>query len=150
MFSGEFEHSIDAKGRVTIPSKYRDELGDLCVVTRGFDGCLEIYSNQRWEERVNILLSATTSSENFRKLKREIFSKTQQCEFDKQGRVLLPQELRRIGNLIDKVMVIGVGDYIELWNKESWTNYSDMDNDEFNAIGDEVFNELQKYTVNRS
>lgn len=142
MFSGEFGHSIDAKGRVTIPSKFRDELGDICVVTRGFDGCLEIYSPSHWEERVEILLNATKQPENLRKLKRQIFSKSLTCEYDKQGRILISQELRTLAELNDKVMVVGIGDHIELWNHDNWISYNEMDNDEFNAIGEEVFNQL--------
>lgn len=149
MFSGEFEHSVDAKGRLTIPSKYREELGERCVVTRGYEGCLEIHVVSRWEERVNILLGAQTSNHDLRRLKRDIFSKTENCEFDKQGRILLPQELRRLSDLNDKVMLIGVGDCIEIWNKEQWNAYNHMDNDEFNAISESVFNELQKYSINK-
>lgn len=142
MFSGEFDHSIDAKGRITIPSKFRDELGDNCVVTRGFDGCLEIHSISRWEEKVEILLATTKQDENLRKLKRQIFSKTINCEYDKQGRILISQELRTLAGLADKVMVVGIGDHIELWNLDSWIAYNEMDNDEFNTIGEVVFNQL--------
>ena len=140
MFSGEFDHSIDIKGRVTIPSKFREELGDTCVVTRGFDGCLEICSPSRWEEHVELLLSSTKQAENFRRLKRQIFSKSITCDYDKQGRILISQELRTLAKLTDKVMVVGIGDHIELWDLESWTDYNEMDNAEFNVLGEEVFN----------
>jgi MraZ protein len=142
MFIGEYSHSIDAKGRVTIPSKFREELGDNCVVTPGFDDCLEIHTYERWKQKVEVLLNPTKVDEKLRRLRRQIFPKSLACDYDKQGRILISQELRERAFLADKVMLVGLGDHIELWDYDKWISYNEMDNEEFNSIGEDVFSQL--------
>jgi MraZ protein len=139
MFGGEFSHSIDVKGRITIPAKFRTELGLECYVTRGFEGCISIYSKEGWEELTKVLLNSQAKPGSSRKLKRQLFSKSTPTTYDSQGRILVSQELRTLAGLTKDVMVIGVGDHVELWDKEKWQEYDYMDDEELATLADEVF-----------
>jgi len=127
MFMGEYNHTIDAKGRLIIPSKYRDTLGDEFVVTKGFDGCLFLFDNLEWktfEERLKLL---PTSTQDARKLVRFFLAGATVVEVDKQGRILLPQVLRDYSLLEKDVVFAGVGNKIEIWNKERYEQVSTFD-----------------------
>lgn len=117
MFMGQFEHSIDAKGRVIIPAKYREDLGDSFVVTRGLDGCLYLYPQGEWSEFV-AKLQSLPSNQNTRKIQRQFLSKAMEVTLDKQGRILVPALLRASAGLEKEVVFVGMMNRIEVWDKD--------------------------------
>ena len=121
MFLGEHTHTLDDKGRLTIPSKYRDQLERGLVVTRGLDGCLFVFTHQDWEsltESMSKKLSFTQKSA--RDLARFFFSGAVDIVPDRQGRILIPTFLREYADLESEIMVIGANTRLELWNPERW------------------------------
>lgn len=130
MFMGEYSHTIDAKGRLIIPSKFRDKLGSDFVATKGLDGCLFVYPNEEWEKIEEKFRNIPLTTKDARKFSRFFFSGAAVCEVDKQGRILLPQVLREFADLQKEVVLAGVLSRIEIWSKDRWedTNtYDDMD-----------------------
>lgn len=127
MFMGEFNHSIDQKGRIIVPAKFREELGEEFVVTLGLDGCLFLYPDSEWSEFVEQLKHLPGNREA-RQLQRYFLAGAMTCEVDKQGRMLIPAKLREHAQLEKEVVFVGVLGKIEIWSKERW--------DENNDIGD--------------
>lgn len=130
MFTGEYGHTIDAKGRLIIPSRFREELGDKFYLTRGMDGCLFIFPQDAWTEFEQKLAALPLTSKDARTFTRFFVSGATECELDKQGRILVPQSLREYANLVKDVILAGNLHRIEVWSKERWTestNYTDMD-----------------------
>lgn len=130
MFMGEYNHTIDTKGRLIIPSKFRELLGNEFVVTKGLDGCLFVYSNEEWAGIEEKFRSIPLTTKDARKFSRFFFAGAAACEVDKQGRILLPQVLREFADLQKDVVLAGVLSRIEIWSKERWQNtssYDDMD-----------------------
>lgn len=128
MLIGEFEHSIDAKGRLIMPAKLRDDIGENFVVTKGLDGCLFAFSIAEWTNFEEKLKSLPLSNRNSREFTRFFLSGATECEIDKQGRFLIPANLRESAGLDKETVIIGVGTRIEIWNKDKWTKYSSDDN----------------------
>jgi MraZ protein len=128
MFMGQYEHSIDAKGRVIIPAKYREDLGESFVVTRGLDGCLFLYPQAEWQNFVEKLQSLP-SSQNTRKLQRQFLSKAMEAALDKQGRILVPALLREIAGLEKEVVFVGMMNRVEVWDKNR-LNQQELQEDE--------------------
>ena len=124
MFIGEYEHNLDTKGRVTMPAKLREDIGDSFIVTKGLDGCLFAYSQTEWTNFEEKLKSLPLTNKNARDFVRFFLSGAIECEIDKQGRFLIPGNLRTYAKLEKEVVIIGVGTRIEIWNKEDWTKYS--------------------------
>ncbi|MCR5527312.1 MAG: division/cell wall cluster transcriptional repressor MraZ [Lachnospiraceae bacterium] len=120
MFMGEYNHTIDAKGRLIIPAKLREGLGDTFVVTKGLDGCLAAYTAQSWEKLQEKLAALPEFSKEARAVKRFYLAGAFTAEFDKQGRILLPANLREHAGLIKDVVLVGVGDKVEIWSAEKW------------------------------
>lgn len=116
MFMGQYEHSIDTKGRIIIPAKYRDELGDTFVVTKGLDGCLFLYPLSEWQSFVE-KLQQLPSNQNTRKIQRQFLSKAMEVSLDKQGRILVPSLLRTAAGLEKEVAFVGMMNRIEVWDK---------------------------------
>lgn len=130
MFMGEYNHTIDAKGRVIVPSKFRETLGDEFVVTKGLDGCLFVYDNNEWAVFEEKLKSLPITNKDARQFVRFFLAGAASVEVDKQGRILLPGSLREFAELIKDVVLIGVGSRIEIWSKERWEGtaaFEDMD-----------------------
>lgn len=130
MFMGEYSHSIDTKGRLIIPTRFREILGDEFVVTRGLDGCLFVYPNSDWKNLEEKLRTLPLTNSNARKLTRFFLAGATICELDKQGRILLPQTLREFAHLEKDVILTGISNRIEIWDKELWTkniNFDDID-----------------------
>ena len=129
MFMGEYNHSVDAKGRLIVPSKFREQLGNEFVVTKGLDGCLFVYSQEEWKRIEESLREKPLTSKDARKFMRFFFAGAANCEVDKQGRILIPSVLREFASLQKDVVFVGVGSRIEIWSKESWndsiSNYDD-------------------------
>ena len=119
MFMGQYEHTIDTKGRIIIPAKYRNELGDTFVITKGLDGCLFIYPSQEWIDFADKLMGLS-SSQNTRRLQRQFLSKAMEVTTDKQGRILIPGLLRESAGLEKDVVLVGVASRIEIWSKDRW------------------------------
>ncbi|MCR4653054.1 MAG: division/cell wall cluster transcriptional repressor MraZ [Eubacterium sp.] len=131
MFKGEFNHTIDSKGRVIIPSKFRDELGEKFVLTRGMDRCLAIYPQSAWDILEQKLATLPlTSSADARNIVRFLVNGATDCELDKQGRILVPSTLREYAGLTKDVILAGTLSYIEVWDKDRWGkthSFDDMD-----------------------
>ena len=131
MFMGEYNHTIDAKSRLIIPSKFREILGDEFVVTKGLDGCLFVFDNTEWtafEEKLQKLPSLTNP--DVRKFVRFFMAGATTVEVDKQGRILIPTGLRDFAALAKDVVMIGVGSRMEIWSKERYdgtVTYDDME-----------------------
>ena len=138
MFMGEYHHSIDDKGRVTIPSKVRYELGENFVVTRGLDNCLFIYPKDEWTNIINKYkeLPNTKDARNFMRF---FLSGATMCEFDKQGRINIPSPLIKYADLTKECVVIGVNDRLEVWSKERWENFINENEDDLSDIADKLF-----------
>ena len=129
-FMGEYSQSIDAKGRLIIPSRFRDELGDDFVLTKGLDGCLSIYPQNEWEAFEQKLRALPLTSKNARTFTRFFVASAAPCELDKQGRILVPATLREYAGLEKDVVLTGNINRIEIWSKRKWSensNYDDMD-----------------------
>ena len=120
MFLGRYEHTIDEKGRITIPSEYREVLGDTVYVTQGFDGNLQAFPTELFGKLSDQVRSISFLSSNSRLLRRLLFSNAKQINFDNAGRILLPAFLRETANLEETALVIGMGEYFELWTPERW------------------------------
>lgn len=127
MFMGTFDHSIDTKGRVIVPAKFREALGDSFVVTLGLDGCLFVYPEEEWQDFVKQLKELPGSKEA-RKLQRYFMAGAAPCDVDKQGRVLIPSNLREKAGLGKDIVFVGVMSKIEIWSKERWEENDDFDN----------------------
>jgi MraZ protein len=130
MFTGEYHHNLDAKGRMIIPAKFREGQSDTFWVTRSLDGCLSMYTPDGWQELVNKLDSLQFTSTKARMMKRFIIGSSVQCDLDKQGRILIPQVLRKTAGLDKDVTLVGVGDHVEIWSSESWDAYNNFDDPE--------------------
>ncbi len=120
MFLGEFEHTIDGKGRLTVPAKFRDELASGVVVTRGLDGCLWAYSRSEWEQLAEKISQLPTTNPNARNFARFMFSSAFDSIPDRQGRVLIPQNLRDYASIGSDTVIIGVMNRVEIWSPERW------------------------------
>lgn len=130
MFMGEYNHSIDAKGRLIMPARFREQLGESFVVTQGLDGCLFVYANEEWKLFEEKLKQLPLTNASARKFSRYFLAGAIQCEVDKQGRILLPAKLRTAAGLEKDVVLAGVGERIEIWDKQRWeenSTYDDMD-----------------------
>lgn len=128
MFYGEYQHSVDQKGRVIVPSKFREGLGESFIVTKGLDNCLFAYSSDEWTNLENKLKALPFTDKDVRAFVRFFFAGATECEVDKQGRILIPQNLREYAKLEKDIYVIGVSTRVEIWDKSSWESYSGDDN----------------------
>ena len=123
MFFGEYEHTIDDKNRLTLPARFREALADGVVLTRGLDGCVDVYARADWDAMVAARLAPLDPfTQEARDLKRYFFSATADAELDKQGRVLVPPALHRHAKLGREVVVTGVHDHLEIWDRAAWAN----------------------------
>ena len=120
MFKGEYNHTVDTKGRLIVPAKFREILGDVFVVTKGLDGCLFMYPNSEWEKIEEKFREIPLTGKDARKFTRFFFGSAADCELDKQGRVLIPANLREYAGLGKEVVLIGVLNRIEVWSKERY------------------------------
>jgi len=130
MFMGEYSHIIDAKGRLIVPSKFRELLGDEFVLTKGLDGCLSIYPMDEWKAFEEKLKALPLTNKNARTFSRFFVAGATACELDKQGRILVPATLREFAGLEKDVILTGNITRIEIWSKAKWSensNYDDMD-----------------------
>ena len=138
MFIGEYQHSIDAKGRIIVPSKLRCDLGERFVLTKGLDNCLFIYTLEEWKNFEEKLKALPLTNINARKFVRFFFAGAVECEADKQGRILIPNNLREYAELLKETVFIGVSNRVEVWNKENWEKYNDSEEFDANEIAEHM------------
>ncbi|MFC5703605.1 division/cell wall cluster transcriptional repressor MraZ [Cohnella faecalis] len=138
MFLGEYQHSIDDKGRIIIPAKFRDALGSDFIVTRGLDSCLFVYPREEWTQLEQRMKALPSMAANARAFSRLLFSGASECEWDKQGRVNVPGHLRDYAKLDKDCVVIGVSTRVEIWDKKAWEEYSRASQDSFNEIAEKL------------
>ena len=141
MFMGEYHHTIDDKGRLIIPSKFRYGLGDEFVITRGIENCLFVYPKDNWEKIVNKLESLPFTKKDARNFTRFFLSGATVAEFDKQGRINITSPLISYANITKECVVIGTGDRIEIWSEKAWDEYFDSAKDNMSDIAENLFNE---------
>ena len=130
MFMGEYNHTVDTKGRLIIPSKFRELLGDEFIVTKGLDGCLFVFPQNEWQAFEEKLRTLPLTQKGARQFTRFFVAGATPCELDKQGRILLPATLRDFAGLDKDVVLAGMLNRIEIWSKAKWTEnnaYGDMD-----------------------
>ena len=134
MFMGEYSHTIDTKGRLIIPSKFREELGEIFVVTKGLDGCLFVFSDEEWKAFEIKLKSLPLTNKNARQFARFFVAGATPCELDKQGRILLPATLREFAD----VVLTGMLNRIEIWSKEKWNENNSLDDVAMDEIAEQM------------
>ena len=128
MLIGEYEHSLDVKGRLILPAKIREDMGDKFIVTKGLDGCLFGFSQTEWVSFEEKLKTLPLTNKNARDFVRFFLSGATECEIDKQGRFLIASNLREYASLEKDAVIIGVGTRIEIWNKDKWKSYNSDEN----------------------
>jgi len=138
MFMGEYHHTIDDKGRLTIPSKLRFELGEEFIVTKGLDGCLFVYSKCEWNN-ITEKYKELPNTKDARNYLRFFLSGAITCEFDKQGRVNITQPLIKHANLVKECVIIGVNDRLEIWNKDNFEKFLADNEDSMSDIAENLF-----------
>ena len=121
MLIGEYEHSLDTKGRLIMPAKLRQDMGEKFIVTKGLDGCLFAFSQNEWLNFETKLKALPLSDRNARNFVRFFLSGATECELGKQGRFLIPNNLRTAANLEKETVIIGVGTRLEIWDKSTWS-----------------------------
>ena len=120
MFLGEFEHSVDAKGRVAVPAKFRPRLEAGLVLTRGFERCLQVYPMDEWQLLSDRVSALSVAQSDARQLRRLLFGSAFDTELDQQGRILVPASLREHAGIAESVVVAGMNTYFEIWAKDAW------------------------------
>ena len=138
MLLGEYRHNVDIKGRVSVPSKFRGDLGQTFVITKGLDNCLFMYSKQEWETFEQKLKSLPLTNQDARTFTRFFFAGATECEVDKQGRVNIPQNLREYANITKDVVIVGVATRAEIWDSENWNKYTTSDSLDGNKLASQM------------
>lgn len=140
MLIGEYEHSLDVKGRLIMPAKIREDIGDKFIITKGLDGCLFGFSQTEWNNFEEKLKTLPLTNKNARDFVRFFLSGATECEIDKQGRFLIASNLREYANLEKEAMITGVGTRIEIWNREKWKKYNSEENLSADQIAENMAN----------
>jgi len=135
---GTYEHKIDSKSRIVLPSKFREELGDSVVSTIGIDRCVSLYSPSEWEKVMEKLQDLPFSKSKTRGLLRVMLSSAHELQVDSAGRVLLPAVLRQHGELVQDVVFVGVSDHVEMWDRDKWNEYRSVVLEELTDIAEGV------------
>ncbi len=138
MLVGTYEHKIDSKARIVLPSKFREELGDAVVSTIGIDRCISLYSLSEWERVLGKLQELPFSKGKARGFLRVMLSSAHELQIDSAGRILVPPVLRQHGMLEQDVVFVGVNDHVELWDREKWKEYRDQVLEELPQIAEDV------------
>lgn len=140
MFIGEYNHNLDEKNRLMIPSKFREQLDCSFILTRGLDGCLIIYSIDKWNNITSKLNTLPFTKKDARNFLRFIASNAVDLQFDRQGRIIIPNNLKIHAGLSKECVIIGTIDKIEIWSKESWDSFNLENKDKFELIAENLFN----------
>ena len=136
MFIGEYKHSLDEKGRLAIPAKLRAQLKTGAVVTRGLDNCLFLYSKKEWEKLAGKIANLPLTKANDRAFARLMLAGAMAVDFDSQGRIVLPDYLRRFAGLKKKTVLAGLYDRLEIWDETAWENYKTSTEQQSGAIAE--------------
>ena len=140
MFIGEYQHNVDEKGRLAVPVKFRDDLAKGAVVTRGLDNCLFLYTQEEWEKLAIKLASLSFAQANSRAFSRLMLSGAMDVKIDKQGRVVLPDYLRKYAGINKKVVVAGLYSRLEIWDDKKWEEFKNNTEKDSNNIAEELGN----------
>lgn len=138
MFIGEFNHTVDNKGRVSLPARFRDELSTTFYITKGMEGCLFIYDESEWkamDEKIKRLRLTSKAARNF---SRQFYGQADQLSCDRQGRFLIPPALRAYAEIEKEVVILGVSNRIEVWSKAHWDSYADQETMDFDELTDKL------------
>ena len=138
MLLGEFKHNLDNKGRVSIPAKFRSKFSEGIVITRGIDNCLFGFTKEEWDKVVNKLMNLPISQSTARAFSRLILSGAFETEIDSQGRILIPETLRKYANLVKRVVIVGVYSRIEIWNENNWESYKKQSEENSQEIAERL------------
>jgi len=138
MFIGEYQHTLDSKGRLIIPSKFRDNLGLEFIMTKGLDNCLFVYPKEEWKALEEKLRTLPLTNRDARAFVRFFFSGATECILDKQGRILIPNNLREHAKLVKDAVIIGVSSRIEIWSKEEWDRYNNDVSLSYDSIAEKM------------
>lgn len=138
MFIGEYRHSIDEKGRLIIPAKFRQELGETFVITRGLERCLFVYPLSEWRILESKLKNLPFTKKDARAFTRFFFSGAIDCELDKQGRVTITSVLREYATIQKECVIIGVSNRVEVWSKDVWEQYVSESEESFSEIAENL------------
>ncbi len=138
MFIGEYNHTIDSKGRLIVPAKFRERLGEEFVVTKGLDGCLFVYPMDEWTVFTDKLKELPLAKKDARQFSRFFLAGAASCEVDKQGRILIPSVLREFAGLEKDAVLVGVSSRIEIWSKPKWEEISDVDVEDMDNIAEHM------------
>ena len=139
MLMGEYHHNIDDKGRLIIPSKFRLDLGEKLIITRGLDKCLFVYSETEWEKIVSKLKTLPFTNKDARNFTRFFLSGATECEFDKQGRINITSPLVTYAGLTKECVIIGANDRLEVWSEPSWKDFLFTNEDNLSDIAENLF-----------
>ena len=139
MFMGEYHHNIDEKGRLIIPAKFREELGNRFIVTRGLEKCLYVYSEPEWNNIVAKIKTLPFTKKDVRTFVRSFFSGATECEFDRQGRINITSPLVSYADIKKECVVIGANDRLEIWSEEGWNNFFLENADKIEDIAEDLF-----------
>lgn len=143
MFIGEYYHNLDAKGRIIIPAKFRDELNGTFILTRGLDGCLTIYSTEKWEKIFEEINKLPETRKATRQYIRMLTANACECTLDNQGRILIPSNLSNSVNITKECVVVGANSHVEIWDKGTWTAYMDDASENFEDIAESLSDLIQ-------
>lgn len=138
MFMGEYHHNVDAKGRIIVPAKFRENLGETFILTRGLDRCLFGYPLNEWEIIEDKLKQLPLTKKDARAFTRFFFSGATECEIDKQGRINIASPLFQYAQLEKECVILGVSNRIEIWDKQEWENYFSESEDSFAEIAENM------------
>ncbi|APZ49102.1 cell division/cell wall cluster transcriptional repressor MraZ [Jeotgalibaca sp. PTS2502] len=138
MLIGEYKHNMDAKGRIIMPAKFREELGQSFILTRGLDGCLFGYPMEQWEILQEKLKQLPLAKKDARAFVRFFYSAATEAEIDKQGRINIPANLAEYAKIEKECRVVGVSDRIEIWSNTKWEDFADMAEDSFEDIAESM------------
>lgn len=138
MFIGEYQHTLDPKNRVIMPSKFREKLGDSFVMTKGLDNCLFIYSSTEWSIVEDKLKSLPMTNKDARAFVRFFFAGACECELDKQGRILMPNNLKDYAKIDKELVIIGVSTRIEIWSREEWNKFNSDANISYEDVAEKM------------
>ena len=139
MLMGEYRNSLDPKGRIVIPSKFREELGNKIILTRGLDGSLFIYSEDAWNKLTEKLQTLSFTEKESRNFTRFLLSGANTLEFDKQGRIIIPSYLKEYANFSKEVVLVGVLNRVELWSSDAWDKFMTDNFDDLSSISSDLF-----------
>ena len=143
MLIGEFHHNIDDKGRIVIPTKYREELGNEFIITRGIEKCLYVYSYPEWEKLVNKLNTLPFTKRDARTFSRSFFSGATVCEFDKNGRINITSPLVSYADLKHECVIIGVNDRLEIWSRDGFQEFMNANSEKLDDIAEHLFEDVK-------